>query len=110
MATALMGDGFYSFDINGGLTSPFWYDEYSVNASGVATEDRSRKGYLGQALTGAVELTNAGTLIFEDTFDTDTIELLSFSFSCHRFGIGRQACHQQPGLDVYNGEHQPGFA
>jgi hypothetical protein len=73
MGTALLSDGFYGFDLHGNLSVPRWYDEYSVDGNGTAVEDRSKKGYLGQALTGAVELTDGGTLIFQENFDASTV-------------------------------------
>lgn len=69
MGSALLGDGFYGFDLVGNLSTPYWYDEYSVNADGTAVEDLSAKGYLGHPLTDAVELADAGTLIFHEDFE-----------------------------------------
>ena len=69
MATALLDDGFYAFDLHGGTSPPLWYDEYSVNAAGVAVYDITKKGYLGQALTGATELAGPSTVIVQDGFE-----------------------------------------
>jgi hypothetical protein len=41
MGTALLDDGFYGFDLHGGLSPPFWCDEYSVDSSGIAVGDRT---------------------------------------------------------------------
>jgi uncharacterized protein (TIGR03437 family) len=64
MGTALLSDGFYGFDLYNALSAPLWLDEYSVDSTGTAVEDRSKKGYLGQALGNAVELVSpvAGTI------------------------------------------------
>jgi hypothetical protein len=66
MATALLGDGFYAFDLHGGTSPPLWYDEYSVNSKGTAVQDVNAKGYLGQALTNATELAGPATLVLQD--------------------------------------------
>jgi uncharacterized protein (TIGR03437 family) len=69
MSSALLGDGFYIYDLVGNLTTPYWYDEYSVDSSGMAVEDLNAKGYLGQALGGASELASPGTLVFSEDFE-----------------------------------------
>ena len=56
LGTALLDDGFYEYDLDDNLSAPYWFDEYSVDQNGVVVEDRSKKGYLGQALGDAVEL------------------------------------------------------
>jgi uncharacterized protein (TIGR03437 family) len=71
--TTLLSDGFYSFDLHDNTTVPLWYDEYSVDAQGNAVEDRNKKGYLGAALTDGVELTDGGTVIFQETFGGPTL-------------------------------------
>jgi hypothetical protein len=62
MGTALLGNGFYEYDLRNATSAPYWFDEYSVDSSGNAIEDRAKKGYLGQPLSDATELTNPGTL------------------------------------------------
>jgi uncharacterized protein (TIGR03437 family) len=69
LGTTLLSDGFYSFDLHDNFTVPLWYDEYSVDARGTAVEDRTKKGYLGAALTDAVELTDGGSLMLQESFD-----------------------------------------
>ncbi|HLK67611.1 MAG TPA: putative glycoside hydrolase [Bryobacteraceae bacterium] len=69
LGTALLGDGFYSYDLHDPSSPPLWYDEYSVNPNGVAVEDMSRKGYLGQALSKATELSGPPSVVFEETFE-----------------------------------------
>ena len=74
LGTTLLSDGFYSFDLVGGAsTVPLWYDEYSVDAQGNAIEDRTKKGYLGSALTDAVELADGGSVVLQETFDSATL-------------------------------------
>ena len=70
LGTTLLSDGFYGFDLHDNFTVPSWYDEYSVDERGNAVEDRSKKGYLGAALTDAVELTDGGSPIFQATVDS----------------------------------------
>ncbi|HSP70255.1 MAG TPA: hypothetical protein VLN48_21170, partial [Bryobacteraceae bacterium] len=69
LGTALLSDGFYSFDLHDNFTVPLWYDEYSVDAKGNAVEDRTKKGYLGAALTDAVELTDGGSVVLQESFE-----------------------------------------
>jgi hypothetical protein len=63
LGTALLGDGFFGFSGPSGGTGyrqTWWYDEYSVDlATGQATGDASRKGYLGYP-TGAAQQYNNG--------------------------------------------------
>jgi hypothetical protein len=73
MGTALLGNGFYTFDLVNNLSAPYWFDEYSVNASGVATEDRGSKGYLGQALGDAVELPSGNAMVFQENFESGNL-------------------------------------
>jgi uncharacterized protein (TIGR03437 family) len=68
MGTALLGEGFYFFGNDQG-GPPWWLDEYSVDSAGNAVEDRTKKGYLGQALSDATELTSPGKLELEQTFE-----------------------------------------
>lgn len=63
LAASLMGDGYFGYSDgdgpNGGYSALWWYDEYSVDvATGEATGDASRKGYLGYPLGPAKELEN----------------------------------------------------
>jgi hypothetical protein len=69
MGTALLGNGFYGYDLRDTNSAPYWFDEYSVDSKGNAIEDRKMKGYLGQSLSDATELTNPGALVFQETFD-----------------------------------------
>ena len=73
MGTALLGNGFYDYDLKDDLGAPYWFDEFSVDSNGLAVEDRTKKGYLGQPLSGASELTNPGTLVFQEGFDSGAL-------------------------------------
>ncbi|MBZ5676420.1 MAG: hypothetical protein LAP61_19435 [Acidobacteriia bacterium] len=73
MGTALLGNGFYGYDLKDPLSAPYWFDEYSVDSAGTAVEDRTKKGYLGQPLSDSIELTNPGMLVFQEGFDDGTI-------------------------------------
>jgi uncharacterized protein (TIGR03437 family) len=73
MGTALLSDGFYGFALHGSLSSPLWFDEYSVDSTGTAVQDRTKKGYLGQALTDAAELTGPGTLVLQEGFENGVL-------------------------------------
>ena len=70
MGSALLGDGFYEYDLCFNKSAPYWFDEFSVNAQGVAIEDSQYKGYLGQALGNAIELKSAATVIIDENFDS----------------------------------------
>jgi hypothetical protein len=73
LASTLLDDGFFEYDWVDNTTVPPWFDEYAVNAAGDPVEDQSGKGYLGQPLGDAVELSTPGTevavLDFEGTPD-----------------------------------------
>jgi hypothetical protein len=70
LGTALLGDGFYEYDLYDMRSAPYWFDEYSVNEEGVAIEDIQYKGYLGMPLGDAEEMASPATLIWEETFDS----------------------------------------
>ncbi|HKW98119.1 MAG TPA: putative glycoside hydrolase [Bryobacteraceae bacterium] len=70
MGTALLDDGFYTFDLYNSLNAPLWMDEYSVDGTGTAVEDRSKKGYLGRALGDAVELASPVIGVLQTNFNT----------------------------------------
>jgi hypothetical protein len=73
MGTALLSDGFYWYDLHGNLSAPLWFDEYSVDSAGTAAQDPSYKGYLGQPLTDAQELTPPGSLTFQEDFESGSL-------------------------------------
>jgi hypothetical protein len=69
LGTTLLDDGFYGFALHDAFSAPLWMDEYSVDSKGVAVEDRAQKGYLGRAISDAVELTGSKSVIFEENFN-----------------------------------------
>lgn len=73
LGTALLGDGFYEYDLCDMRSAPYWFDEYTVNGQGVAVEDRRYKGYLGMALGDAVELASPTTIVWEEDFDSGNL-------------------------------------
>jgi len=73
MGTALLGDGFYSFDLHGSTSPPLWFDEYSVNSTGTAVYDVKAKGYLGQALMSATELAGPSAPVLQDGFENASL-------------------------------------
>ncbi len=73
MGTSMLGDGFYGFNLHGNLSAAVWMDEYSVDSSGTAVRDLSKKGYLGQPLGDATELTDPGTQVFQETFESGVV-------------------------------------
>ena len=109
-STALLSDGFYSYDLYGGTTPPMWYDEYSVDSSGTAEESLTKKGYLGQALSDATEITNTGSMILEEMFDGSTLPM---SFTAYSSTGGSVYISKTPGevisgsgsLVLYNQDH-----
>lgn len=73
MGTALLGSGFYEYDLKDPLGAPYWFDEFSVDSEGNAVEDRTKKGYLGQPLSDATELTTPATVVFQEGFDDSAL-------------------------------------
>ncbi len=69
LGTALLGDGFYEYDLFDNRAVPYWFDEYMVDEDGVAVEDPGCKGYLGMPLGDAVELRSPETLLWEEGFE-----------------------------------------
>lgn len=72
MGTALLSDGFYEYDLYDNRSAPYWFDEYTVNADGVAEEAPENKGYLGLALGEAVELKSPAETLWEADFEAIT--------------------------------------
>jgi hypothetical protein len=73
LGTALLGDGFYEYDLFDNRAVPYWFDEYMVDEDGVAVEDPGCKGYLGMPLGDAVELRSPETLLWEEGFEGGAI-------------------------------------
>jgi len=47
LASCLMGDGYFAFDAGDEAPALWWFDEYSVDTSGIATNNYTCKGWLG---------------------------------------------------------------
>lgn len=73
LTTALLGNGFFEYDLVDNTTLPQWFDEYAVDANGVATTALSGKGYLGQPLADAVELAYDSAVVFALDFESGDI-------------------------------------
>jgi hypothetical protein len=73
MGTSLLSDGFYAFDLHGCQSPPLWYDEYSVDSTGTAVQDLTDKGYLGQALSDAMELASPASVLLQEGFEGTTL-------------------------------------
>lgn len=56
LGTALLGDGFYEFDLFDNLCAPVFFDEWLVGPDGASVDTAAGKGWLGQAMGPAVEL------------------------------------------------------
>lgn len=73
LGTALLGDGFYTYDLYDARSAPYWFDEYTVNPMGEAEEAPENKGYLGHALGEAVELKSPAKIVWEEDFELRVI-------------------------------------
>jgi uncharacterized protein (TIGR03437 family) len=69
LATALLGNGFYEYDLVDNTTPPLWFDEFAVDSRGVATTAMSGRGYLGQPLGEPQELPYPSQVVFQLDFD-----------------------------------------
>lgn len=69
MGTALLGNGFYEYDLFNNVSAPYWFDEYAVAPDGTALEDVSAKGYLGLPLGDATEILGASTMVLHEDFE-----------------------------------------
>jgi hypothetical protein len=69
LATALLGNAFYDFDLTDGRSAISWFDEFAVDADGVARESASGKGYLGRALGPARELASPARKLWAQNFE-----------------------------------------
>lgn len=70
LTTVLMGNGFFGYDYVDNTTAPVWFDEYAVGANGVAIMSTAAKGYLGQPLGAAAEITLDSELVTLVDFET----------------------------------------
>ena len=69
LTTALLGNGFFEYDLVDNTTPSLWFDEYAVGANGHATDGPDGKGYLGEPLGDAQELPYAGRTLFRLDFE-----------------------------------------
>ena len=69
LGTALLGNGFYEYDLFEGRSAPYWFDEFTVAPSGRAIEDPQYKGYLGKALSDAQELRSPERTVWQQSFE-----------------------------------------
>jgi hypothetical protein len=86
LVAAMMVDAYFSYSdgAGGNYTTLWWYDEYSVDlATGRATGDALKKGYLGQASGPAVKMANGvwrrdfanGIALVNNSNSTQTVPL-----------------------------------
>ncbi len=73
LGSALLGDGFYEFDLWDCRSAPTWFDEFSVDEEGVAVEDRNCKGYLGMPLGDPIELASTAVTVWEEDFESGSM-------------------------------------
>ena len=69
LTTALLGNGFFEYDLVDNTTPALWFDEYAVNSSGAASTLPAAKGYLGQPLGDAEELPYPSRVVFNLDFE-----------------------------------------
>lgn len=69
LTTALLGNGFFEYDLTDNTTAPLWFDEFAVDSSGTAVRSLDGKGYLGQPLAAPQELESASRVLFWADFD-----------------------------------------
>lgn len=65
LGTALLGDGFYEYDLFDARSAPVLFDEWCVDQTGGTVYDPEGKGWLGTALGPAVELVSDERLVAE---------------------------------------------
>ena len=73
LGTALLGDGFYEYDLYDNVSAPYWFDEFSVDENGVAVEGLQYKGYLGLPLGNAREFKTPATPVWEESFASGSL-------------------------------------
>ncbi len=64
IATALLTDGFYEYDLVDGRSAPVFFDEMLVDEQGVSTDSVEGKGYLGMPLGETEHLITNKTEVF----------------------------------------------
>jgi uncharacterized protein (TIGR03437 family) len=80
LTTTLLGNGFFGYTYVDNTSLPVWFDEYAVNTAGEAEQSLAAKGYLGQPLGDAYELTYPKTVVFNLDFESlPPVEYFSFA-------------------------------
>ena len=69
LATTLLGNGFFGYDLVDNTTPPVWFDEFALDDTGHPTTALSGKGYLGQPLADATEITRPASIVLETGFE-----------------------------------------
>jgi len=70
LGSALLGDAFYEYDLVDNRSPIAWFDEYAVGPDGIARESGAGKGYLGKALSPAVELASPSRAVWKEDFES----------------------------------------
>lgn len=65
LGTALLGDGFYEYDLFDARSAPVLFDEWCVDQSGHTIHGPEGKGWLGKSLGPAVELISDERVVVE---------------------------------------------
>ena len=73
LASTLLSDGYFGYDLVDNTSSPLWFDEYRVDASGRTTLSDSGRGYLGQPIGEAVELSYVAETIVDLDFESGSL-------------------------------------
>jgi hypothetical protein len=86
LGTALLGDGFYEYDLFDMRSAPIIFDEWCVDPGGASIATRASKGWLGAALGSAMELLADVRLIMDKRERTiiDGRDGKSLSIDCGR--------------------------
>lgn len=76
LATTLMGNGFFGYDLVDNTTYPQWFDEFAIDADGNPVESLDGVGWLGQPLGDSSEVGYDFEVVFwhgfEDNISTET--------------------------------------
>lgn len=66
MGTALLGDGFYEYDLFDARSAPVFFDEWTVDRNGAASLSPEDKGWLGNALGPAEQVLREPEILLEE--------------------------------------------
>ncbi|MCH7832972.1 MAG: hypothetical protein IIC55_08890 [Proteobacteria bacterium] len=56
MGSALLGDGFYEYNLYDNRSAPYWFDEYTVDQTGVACHTGRRNCFFNAVRDGEVSV------------------------------------------------------